>query len=138
MSLRRPDTWKIALLLFGSGACTLVYETVWLRELRLVFGASTLASAAVIACFLGGLGTGGILLGKFALHLLEESRKSVAFGAASLSPGHACVDALAADEPNVPWERYSLALRASCYKRARHPLATRAEAEREEWERWAQ
>jgi spermidine synthase len=64
MSRRRVDTWKVAFLLFGSGACSLVYQTVWLRELRLVFGASTLASAAVVACFLGGLGVGGVLFGK--------------------------------------------------------------------------
>jgi hypothetical protein len=39
--LARDDspTTKVALLLFGSGACSLVYETVWRRELRLVFGA---------------------------------------------------------------------------------------------------
>jgi spermidine synthase len=55
---------KIALLLFGSGACSLVYETVWLRDLRLVFGASTMASAAVVACFVGGLGAGGLVFGK--------------------------------------------------------------------------
>jgi len=55
---------KVALLLFGSGACSLVYETVWLRELRLVFGASTTASAAVVACFVGGLGAGGLIFGK--------------------------------------------------------------------------
>jgi spermidine synthase len=55
---------KVALLLFGSGACSLVYETVWLRELRLVFGASTTASAAVVACFVGGLGAGGLVFGK--------------------------------------------------------------------------
>jgi predicted membrane-bound spermidine synthase len=55
---------KVALLLFGSGACSLIYETVWLRELRLVFGASTMASAAVVACFVGGLGAGGLLFGK--------------------------------------------------------------------------
>ncbi len=55
---------RVAVLLFGSGACSLVYETVWLRELRLVFGASTMASAAVVACFVGGLGAGGLLLGK--------------------------------------------------------------------------
>jgi spermidine synthase len=36
----------------------------WTRELRLVFGASTAASAAVLAIFLGGLGAGGLLLGK--------------------------------------------------------------------------
>jgi spermidine synthase len=55
---------KIAPLLFLSGACSLVYETVWLRELRLVFGASTMASAAVVACFVGGLGAGGLFFGK--------------------------------------------------------------------------
>ena len=55
---------KIAFLLFGSGACALVYQVVWLRELRLVFGASTAAAAAVLAIFMGGLGLGGIFLGR--------------------------------------------------------------------------
>jgi spermidine synthase len=55
---------KVGGLLFLSGMCSLIYETVWLRELRLIFGASTMASAAVVACFVGGLGTGGLLLGK--------------------------------------------------------------------------
>jgi len=54
----------VALLLFGSGACALIYQVVWLRELRLVFGASTAASAAVLAIFMGGLGLGGIFLGR--------------------------------------------------------------------------
>ena len=62
-SMQRPLA-KIAPLLFASGACSLVYETVWLRELRLVFGASTMASAAVVACFVGGLGAGGLLFGR--------------------------------------------------------------------------
>jgi spermidine synthase len=55
---------KVAALLLASGACSLVYETVWLRELRLVFGASTTASAVVVACFVGGLGAGALLFGK--------------------------------------------------------------------------
>jgi spermidine synthase len=55
--------WKIAPLLFGSGFCALVYQTAWQRELRLIFGASTAASAAVLAIFMGGLGLGGALLG---------------------------------------------------------------------------
>ncbi|WP_434380004.1 fused MFS/spermidine synthase [Melittangium boletus] len=55
--------WKIAPLLFGSGFCALVYQTAWQRELRLIFGASTAASAAVLAIFMGGLGLGGILFG---------------------------------------------------------------------------
>jgi spermidine synthase len=39
-------TSRVAALLFGSGFCALVYQTAWLREFRLIFGASTLASAA--------------------------------------------------------------------------------------------
>ena len=54
----------VALLLFGSGLCGLVYQVAWLRELRLVFGASTVATSAVLAVFMGGLGLGGWVLGK--------------------------------------------------------------------------
>lgn len=66
---RRPDARRvhastIALILFGSGFCALVYQVAWLRLLRLVFGASTAASAAVLAIFMGGLGLGGLLLGR--------------------------------------------------------------------------
>lgn len=56
--------WHVAFLLFGSGLSALVYQTVWLRQFRLIFGASTLASAAVLAIFMGGLGFGGIYLGR--------------------------------------------------------------------------
>src|SRR5438445_2719769 len=62
------------LLLFGSGACALIYQTVWLRQFRLIFGASTAASAAVLAIFMGGLGFGGILIGKRA----DRSRNPLA------------------------------------------------------------
>ena len=55
---------RVAPLVFVSGACALVYQMAWVRELRLVFGASTAASAAVLAIFLGGLGAGGLLLGR--------------------------------------------------------------------------
>jgi spermidine synthase len=53
----------VGLLLFASGLCALVYQVAWLREFRLVFGASTAATAAVLAVFIGGLGAGGLLLG---------------------------------------------------------------------------
>ncbi|MBI3388571.1 MAG: fused MFS/spermidine synthase [Deltaproteobacteria bacterium] len=55
---------KVAALLFGSGFCALVYQVVWLREMRQIFGASTAASAAVLAIFMGGLGVGGAVLGR--------------------------------------------------------------------------
>jgi len=70
----RP-VWRVSLLLFGSGFCALTYETIWLRQFRLIFGASTAASAAVLAIFMGGLGLGGILLGR----RVEGSRNPLAF-----------------------------------------------------------
>src|SRR2546423_9737077 len=59
----RSRTAPVAALLFGSGFCALVYQVGWLRDFRLIFGASTAASAAVLAIFIGGLGVGGLLLG---------------------------------------------------------------------------
>jgi spermidine synthase len=56
-------TSVVACLLFLSGACALAYQTVWLRQLRLIFGASTDATAAVLAVFMGGLGLGSAVLG---------------------------------------------------------------------------
>jgi spermidine synthase len=55
---------RVALLLLGSGFAALVMQTVWLREFRLIFGASTASSAAVIAIFMGGLGFGSLLIGR--------------------------------------------------------------------------
>lgn len=56
--------WRVAGLLFCSGACALVYQTAWMRQFRLIFGASTFATAAVLAIFMGGLGLGSAILGK--------------------------------------------------------------------------
>src|SRR5438093_12508689 len=57
-------TVSVASLLFCSGACALIYQTVWMRQFRLIFGASTLATAAVLSIFMGGLGFGSAILGK--------------------------------------------------------------------------
>jgi spermidine synthase len=59
----KPHLARIAGLLFLSGLCALVFQVAWFRELRLVFGASTAASAAVLAIFMGGLGLGNAVLG---------------------------------------------------------------------------
>ena len=59
-----PRTFAVCLLLFGSGLCALVYQTVWLREFRLIFGASTAATAAVLGIFMGGLGVGSWFFGR--------------------------------------------------------------------------
>jgi spermidine synthase len=57
----RPAVLRV--LVFLSGASALAYQVVWTRELRLVFGHSTAAAAAVVAIFVGGLGFGSWLLG---------------------------------------------------------------------------
>jgi spermidine synthase len=62
-------------LVFASGFCALIYQVVWAREFRLVFGASTAASAAVVAIFIAGLGAGGLLLGR----RVEKSANPLAF-----------------------------------------------------------
>ncbi|MGE0454943.1 MAG: fused MFS/spermidine synthase [Vicinamibacteria bacterium] len=87
-----PRARHVAPLLFGSGLCALVYQIAWLREFRLVFGASTEASAAVLAIFIGGLGLGGYLLGPRAdahprpLAFYGRLELAIALGAA-LTPG---------------------------------------------------
>ena len=51
-------------LVFASGAAALVFQVAWMRELRLIFGATTASTAAVLAIFMAGLGLGSALLGK--------------------------------------------------------------------------
>ncbi len=57
-------TYPVAGLLLGSGTCALIYQVAWMREFRHIFGASTAATAAVLAIFIAGLGAGGIVIGK--------------------------------------------------------------------------
>jgi len=87
----RARTAPVAALLFTSGFCALVYQVSWLREFRLIFGASTLASAAVLAIFIGGLGIGGLLLGSRADRhprplLFYATLESIVAVMAALSP----------------------------------------------------
>ncbi len=58
-------SFLIALILFFvSGLTALVYEILWLKELRLLFGASSYAVATTLAAFFLGLGFGGEYWGK--------------------------------------------------------------------------
>ena len=58
--------YRVTSLLFLSGFCALIYQVAWQRELRLVFGASTMAISAVLAIFMGGIGLGSYFLGRYA------------------------------------------------------------------------
>ncbi len=70
-----PSLTRIGVILFVSGFCSLVYQVTWLRLLRLIFGSSTTSTAVVLAIFMGGLGLGGVLLGRRA----ERVRNPLAF-----------------------------------------------------------
>ncbi len=85
----------VSLLLFGSGFTALVYQVAWLRSLRMVFGASTAASSAVVAIFLGGLGFGALLLGR---RVDSVDRPLLFYGRLELS-----IAALAAASPLLVW-----------------------------------
>ncbi len=61
---RAPGLWLVALMLCVSGGSALVFQVAWMRELRLVFGATTAAVAAVLAVFMAGLGLGSAVLGR--------------------------------------------------------------------------
>ena len=51
-------------LFFVSGATALVYQTLWARELHLVFGTSTFAISTVLASFMAGLAVGGFWMAR--------------------------------------------------------------------------
>lgn len=64
MQIRKPDISRPLLAMaFLSGMCALVYQVYWIRELRLILGSTTPATASVLAVFMGGLGIGSLLLG---------------------------------------------------------------------------
>lgn len=71
----RPWFASLSTILFISGFCSLVYQVVWIREFRVIFGGTTGAMAAVLAVFMGGLGLGGALLGR----RVEVSRNPLRF-----------------------------------------------------------
>ena len=58
--------WRLsalALLFFGSGLCSLVYQVLWLRMLGLVFGVTVYAASTVWATFMAGLAVGSFAAG---------------------------------------------------------------------------
>ena len=59
--LSKPGPAVVAalyLLAFLSGIAALMYEITWAKMLALALGSTTLAAAAVIAAFMGGMGLG--------------------------------------------------------------------------------
>ena len=61
---RPAIAWAILLCFFASGTSGLVYQVVWVRELVLVFGATTFAVSTVLTAFMGGLALGSFYFGR--------------------------------------------------------------------------
>jgi spermidine synthase len=58
--------WPLLLLFVLSGAAGLIYEVVWARQLVLVFGNTSQATATILTGFFGGLAVGGAVGGRVA------------------------------------------------------------------------
>jgi spermidine synthase len=71
-------------LFFVTGACGLVYQQLWLRELSLSFGVTIEAVSTALAAFFGGLALGGYLAGRLA----QRTRRPIAwYGALEMATG---------------------------------------------------
>lgn len=55
----------VILIFFISGACGLIYETLWIKMLSLILGNSIYAISLVVATYMAGLGIGGLLAGRY-------------------------------------------------------------------------
>lgn len=85
--MAQSPRWLLPLLVvlfFGSGACALIYQVMWLRLLALVFGVTVYAASTVLAGFMAGLGVGSFVGGRLATRF---SRPLVAFGVAEALVG---------------------------------------------------
>jgi spermidine synthase len=63
-SARRSPYAAIFLLFVLSGATSLVYEVLWLRQLILIFGSTQFATSTILSTFMGGLALGAFGAGR--------------------------------------------------------------------------
>jgi spermidine synthase len=68
---RRGLLPALLLLFFGTGACGLVYQQLWVRLLSLVFGVTIYAVSTVLASFFAGLALGSFVAGR----LVDRARR---------------------------------------------------------------
>ncbi len=69
----RAIRWLVPLFL-SSGATSLVYETIWERQLHLIFGTSQVAVSTVLAAFMTGLALGAFGGAKWGDHIKNPIR----------------------------------------------------------------
>lgn len=105
-----PLNAALALLLFGSGAASLVYQLLWIKQLSLVVGVEVYAVTMAVSAFFGGLAVGGAWLGRKAddlqrplrLYALLEGAVAILAVAATFALAHSAA-AFAVWEQRVGW-----------------------------------
>jgi len=75
--MRSSARASYSLLFFLSGATGLIYQLLWIRLLYQTFGSTIQSVTTVVAAFMGGLGLGAWLLGRFAD---RQSRPAAVYG----------------------------------------------------------
>jgi spermidine synthase len=55
----------VFLLFLLSGATSLIYEVLWLRQLILIFGSTQFATSTILSTFMGGLALGAFVAGRW-------------------------------------------------------------------------
>ena len=70
----QPMAFMLCLILFGSGAAGLIFETIWFHQAGLAFGNSVWASSLVLSGFMTGLGLGSLLVCRFGDDLRRPMR----------------------------------------------------------------
>ncbi len=78
----------LVLLFCCSGACGLIYQVLWLRQLSLVLGVTVYAASTVLAAFMSGLAIGSLLAPRV---LRWVGRPLIAFGLAEILIGLAAL-----------------------------------------------
>ena len=65
----KPIVWLIFIF---SGASSLIYEVIWMRQLTLIFGSTVFATSTVLTAFMAGLALGSYYFGR----KIDESTES--------------------------------------------------------------
>jgi len=84
-----PGLRLLALCFFLSGMGSLALEVVWTRQLRLIFGSTTLAASTILVAYMLGLGIGGLAGGRLSGRIRDGVRAygwiEIAIGAYALA-----------------------------------------------------
>jgi spermidine synthase len=78
LSAKRTVNQWVLLIFLLSGMTGLVYEIVWMKLLVLVMGNTVYSTTTVLAAFMGGLGLGSFLAGRF-LHRISLPLKTYGY-----------------------------------------------------------